>query len=117
MEVQAADGNNTNNNNNNNNQNNGNSNQNVDVKSFIAIGDSKGMVHLIKLHPEFGNSTEVGMKKKNQILFAQSVKVSHLTTLTFQPDPTLFFYLIFRKIIQRYKYIMNGLHQFIIFQK
>ena len=73
MEVQAGEGSNTNNNQNNNN---GNQNQNVDVKSFIAIGDSKGMVHLIKLHPEFGNSTEVGMKKKNQILFAQSVKVS-----------------------------------------
>eukprot|EP00599_Poterioochromonas_sp_BG-1_P011527 CAMPEP_0173160904 /NCGR_PEP_ID=MMETSP1105-20130129/18232_1 /TAXON_ID=2985 /ORGANISM="Ochromonas sp., Strain BG-1" /LENGTH=263 /DNA_ID=CAMNT_0014080117 /DNA_START=369 /DNA_END=1157 /DNA_ORIENTATION=- len=47
---------------------------NFDVKTFISIGDSKGIVHFIKLHPEFGNSSEVGMKKKNQILFAQSVK-------------------------------------------
>lgn len=49
---------------------------NFDVKTFISIGDSKGIVHFIKLHPEFGNSSEVGMKKKNQILFAQSVKVN-----------------------------------------
>jgi hypothetical protein len=42
----------------------------------IAIGDSEGGVHVIKLHVEFGLSTEVGMKKKNQILFAQSVEVS-----------------------------------------
>jgi hypothetical protein len=48
----------------------------MDVKTFISIGDSKGTVHLIRLHPEFGNSNEVGMRKKNQILFAQSVKVS-----------------------------------------
>jgi len=29
-----------------------------------------------QLHVEFGLSTEVGMKKKNQILFAQSIVVS-----------------------------------------
>jgi hypothetical protein len=44
----------------------------------IAIGDSEGGVHVIKLHVEFGLSTEVGMKKKNQILFAQSVEVSRM---------------------------------------
>ena len=42
---------------------------------YISIGDSEGGVHIIKLHVEFGLSTEVGMKKKNQILFAQSVEV------------------------------------------
>lgn len=57
---------------------------NFDVKTFISIGDSKGIVHFIKLHPEFGNSSEVGMKKKNQILFAQSVKVNeYFLALTF----------------------------------
>ena len=41
----------------------------------IAIGDSAGQISIIKLHVEFGLSTEVGMKKKNQLLFAQSVEV------------------------------------------
>jgi hypothetical protein len=42
----------------------------------IAIGDVEGGVVIIKLHSEFGLSTEVGMKKKNQILFEQAVAVS-----------------------------------------
>lgn len=41
----------------------------------IAIGDTEGGVTIIKLHAEFGLSTEVGMKKKNQILFSQAVEV------------------------------------------
>ncbi len=43
---------------------------------FVAVGDSGGNVHLIRLHADFELSTEVGMKKKNQVLFAQSVKES-----------------------------------------
>lgn len=42
----------------------------------IAIGDTEGGVTVIKLHAEFGLSTEVGSKKKNQILFSQAVEVS-----------------------------------------
>lgn len=42
---------------------------------YVSIGDSKGGVHLIRLHADFELSTEVGMKKKNQLLFALSVKV------------------------------------------
>jgi hypothetical protein len=41
----------------------------------IAVGDTEGGVTIIKLHAEFGLSTEVGMKKKNQILFSQAVQV------------------------------------------
>jgi hypothetical protein len=55
----------------------------AEFKSFIAIGDSKGWFHLIELHNEFGNSTEVGMKKKNQLLFAQSVKVRNASFFVF----------------------------------
>jgi hypothetical protein len=42
----------------------------------IAIGDTQGNIHLITLSSEFGLTTEVGMKKKNQILFADAIKVS-----------------------------------------
>ncbi len=42
---------------------------------YVSVGDSKGQVHLIRLHADFELSTEVGMKKKNQLLFAVSVKV------------------------------------------
>jgi len=41
---------------------------------YLVIGDSKGFVHFIGLHPEFGSSTELGSKKKNQVLFAESLK-------------------------------------------
>lgn len=41
----------------------------------LIIGDATGKIHIIALHPEFGVSADVGMKKKNQILFAESVKV------------------------------------------
>ncbi len=44
------------------------------MASYITIGDSQGNLHSILLHEEFGSSTEVGMKKKTQILFAESVK-------------------------------------------
>ena len=38
-------------------------------------GDSAGNIHFIALHPEFGASTELGSKKKNQILFAEALEV------------------------------------------
>eukprot|EP01035_Chromulina_nebulosa_P023791 gene23791-30858_t len=41
---------------------------------YLAIGDSNGTIHFIGLHPEFGTSTELGSKKKNQILFAESLQ-------------------------------------------
>jgi hypothetical protein len=47
-----------------------------ETTNFLSIADSSGKVHLVKLHPEFGGSSEVGSKKKNQVLFAESIKVS-----------------------------------------
>jgi hypothetical protein len=49
--------------------------QGGELIGYLAVGDSNGMLHLVKLHNEFGGSAEVGSKKKNQLLFAQSVKV------------------------------------------
>lgn len=50
----------------------------LNVIQFLAIGDVAGTVRILRLHPEFGQSTDVGMKKKNQLMFAYSVKVSFL---------------------------------------
>ncbi|RYZ13274.1 MAG: hypothetical protein EOO70_08720, partial [Myxococcaceae bacterium] len=45
--------------------------------AHIVIGDSAGWLHVLPLHEEFGNSSEVGMKKKNQLLFAESAQHMH----------------------------------------
>jgi len=43
--------------------------------NILLTGDSNGNIHFIGLHPEFGTSTELGSKKKNQVLFAESLQV------------------------------------------
>jgi len=47
--------------------------QQGEIATYLVVGDSKGYLHIIKLHPEFGISTEVGLKKKNQNLFIHSI--------------------------------------------
>eukprot|EP01038_Epipyxis_sp_PR26KG_P010466 gene10466-14060_t len=54
-------------------------------QQYLAIGDARGYLHLIRLHPEFGASTEVGMKKKNQILFTQSTQ-NHYSKVSIHND-------------------------------
>jgi hypothetical protein len=46
-----------------------------EIVTYLVFGDSKGNLHFLKLHPEFGISSEIGLKKKNQMLFQQSVDV------------------------------------------
>lgn len=50
-----------------------------EIVTYLVFGDSKGNLHFLKLHPEFGISSEIGLKKKNQMLFQQSVDVSYLS--------------------------------------
>lgn len=42
---------------------------------FMVVGTAQGSLHVVAMHPEFGLSTEVGMKKKNQQLFARAIQV------------------------------------------
>ena len=53
---------------------------------YLAVGESTGAVHILELHPEFGASTEVGMKKKNQSLFASSTQYQQAACVAAHTD-------------------------------
>ena len=78
--------------------------QGEEISSTLAIGDSSGLVHLVKLHPEFGGSAEVGSKKKNQLLFAESIKVRHTVSLY----PIMMTHTRYHRILQGCRYIRIG---------
>eukprot|EP01039_Chlorochromonas_danica_P001258 gene1258-1371_t len=44
------------------------------IECFQRHSDSKGHLHIIMLDEEFGSSIEVGMKKKNQLLFNDAIE-------------------------------------------
>lgn len=43
--------------------------------AHLLIGDSTGSMHIVTLDSEFGQTSDAGAKKKNQLLFSQAIEV------------------------------------------